>query len=53
VVSTNNYRCAHGAQINFGDQNSIFNLWVAWIAVFLSFTKRKFSSFIREFVKYG
>jgi hypothetical protein len=28
-VSSNEHSCAHGAQINFGDLTSIFNLWFA------------------------
>ncbi len=30
-VSANEYCCAHGARINFGDQTPIFSLWVALV----------------------
>ncbi len=40
-VSANEYSCAHGAQINFGDvRNSMFNLWCnrTWLRAYTSWT---------------
>jgi hypothetical protein len=36
-ASDNEYSCAHGAQINFGDLTPQFNLWRQKSAVFASF----------------